>query len=417
MPARRILTALALLFACPLAIAQQPPKHPPASSQLPERESRTLAPGVVYTHILRSTPAGEPWSIHVLEMQRGLRGLQLEAVRAVPPGTEMRRELPTVMAESVARSGVEVLGVVNGDFDLGQPYLGISDGLDVSSGYVFTTGKSSWPAMAVLRSGQPLIDVPQVLIEATAGKRRWRLGALNKPLGSQHGGIGRLFTRDFRSTVRSEKPFRAVVLTAPRPRLPLRLGSRVSARVAELRENQTEVEIPPGAMVIAEPQESKSGLAELRRGEKVKVRIEASLQGQTGILHAIGGFPILVLEGQKRILGSPGEYLSRRHPRTAVCYNDRAILFAVVDGRQPQLSVGMTLDELADLMVSLGCRTAMNTDGGGSSVMAVRTEPDAASAADFRRAASAPSRLKIVNSPSDGQERGRGNAWIIVRKR
>jgi exopolysaccharide biosynthesis protein len=111
-----------------------------------------------------------------------------------------------------------------------------------------------------------------------------------------------------------------------------------------------------------------------------------------------------VLEGRKNIVGSPSKGLSQRHPRTAFCYNPQKIIFTVVDGRQPQLSVGMTLDELADLMVELGCTTAMNSDGGGSSVMAVRGEAVGAA-------------LQVVNSPSDGQERGRGNAWIVVVKK
>jgi exopolysaccharide biosynthesis protein len=67
----------------------------------------------------------------------------------------------------------------------------------------------------------------------------------------------------------------------------------------------------------------------------------------------------------------------------------------------------MTLEELGDLMVSLGCTTAINTDGGGSSVMAV---------AERGANGGIKPPLQIVNSPSDGQERGRGNAWVIVRR-
>jgi len=42
-----------------------------------------------------------------------------------------------------------------------------------------------------------------------------------------------------------------------------------------------------------------------------------------------------------------------------------------VDGRQPFYSEGITLDELAHLMISLGAQYAMNLDGGGSSTMVV----------------------------------------------
>jgi len=90
-----------------------------------------------------------------------------------------------------------------------------------------------------------------------------------------------------------------------------------------------------------------------------------------------------------------------------VCYNEQNYIFVVVDGRQPKLSVGMTLEELADFMVSLGCTEAMNTDGGGSAEMAASVPQKNSPGA---------SKFEIVNSPSDGPERGRPNAWIIVRR-
>ena len=126
----------------------------------------------------------------------------------------------------------------------------------------------------------------------------------------------------------------------------------------------------------------------------------------------MGGFPILAQNGRSRIVGAPSRSLAGRNPRTAVCYNDQDLIFVAVDGRQPALSVGMTLEELADLMVSLGCRVAMNTDGGGSTVMAVALPPKAPPDAALPDAAA----LQIVNSPSDGKERGRGNAWLVIRE-
>jgi len=63
----------------------------------------------------------------------------------------------------------------------------------------------------------------------------------------------------------------------------------------------------------------------------------------------------------------------------------------VVDGRQPKLSIGMTLAELSTEMLALGCAGALNLDGGGSSTLVVR---DAAT-----------HQLIVRNSPSDGKER------------
>jgi len=43
-----------------------------------------------------------------------------------------------------------------------------------------------------------------------------------------------------------------------------------------------------------------------------------------------------------------------------------------VDGRKPGVAIGMNYDELAREMLRLGCDEALNLDGGGSSVMAIR---------------------------------------------
>jgi hypothetical protein len=222
-----------------------------------------------------------------------------------------------------------------------------------------------------------------------------------------------------------------VVISGLSPALPLRVDSTVRGTVVNLVDSTRELPIPRDAMVLALriPVESTThstgtgqtasvtspiaSLALLKPGTKVKLQIRVTLAGRRGVRDVIGGFPIIVRDGRREIVGQPTEYLSQRHPRTAVCYNRKDIIFVVVDGRQPQLSVGMTLEELGDLMVSLGCTVAMNTDGGGSSVMAI-----AASQSDTRTGGAQHAvPLRIVNSPSDGQERGRGNAWVIVAKR
>ncbi|MEL7240094.1 MAG: phosphodiester glycosidase family protein, partial [Planctomycetota bacterium] len=58
-----------------------------------------------------------------------------------------------------------------------------------------------------------------------------------------------------------------------------------------------------------------------------------------------------------------------REPRTAVGVDatGRWLYLVVIDGRQPGWSGGMTLPQLADYMIALGCSDAVNLDGGGSS--------------------------------------------------
>ena len=81
-------------------------------------------------------------------------------------------------------------------------------------------------------------------------------------------------------------------------------------------------------------------------------------------------------------------------PRTAIGMIDtNHFVFVVVDGRSNGYSVGMDINELADLMLSLGCTEAYNLDGGGSSTMVYDDE--------------------LVNNPL-GRNKERGTSDILM---
>jgi hypothetical protein len=105
----------------------------------------------------------------------------------------------------------------------------------------------------------------------------------------------------------------------------------------------------------------------------------------------VGGSNIIVQGGHGILFTNA--FATTRHPRTAVGIDATGTLLTllVVDGRQPDLSVGMTLDELADEMLELSCADAINLDGGGSTTLVYRDEIS--------------QQLRVLNSPSDTQER------------
>ena len=66
----------------------------------------------------------------------------------------------------------------------------------------------------------------------------------------------------------------------------------------------------------------------------------------------------------------PNKHISGRNPRTAIGYYEPGhYCFMVVDGRQKGYSRGATLGEMSRWFSKLGCVTAFNLDGGGSSLM------------------------------------------------
>ncbi len=113
----------------------------------------------------------------------------------------------------------------------------------------------------------------------------------------------------------------------------------------------------------------------------------------------VGGVPVLIADGKIAIdweaEKSSKAFAETRHPRTAVALlKNGKFVMVTVDGRQPGYSVGMTLKELADFLVEMGAKDAMNLDGGGSTTMWLGG--------------------KVVNKPSDKEgERKVSDALLV----
>jgi hypothetical protein len=63
---------------------------------------------------------------------------------------------------------------------------------------------------------------------------------------------------------------------------------------------------------------------------------------------------------------------AERHPRAAFGLSDDALIAVACDGRRSSVDAGLTMLELADVMVGLGARHAINLDGGGSTTLVHR---------------------------------------------
>jgi exopolysaccharide biosynthesis protein len=64
-----------------------------------------------------------------------------------------------------------------------------------------------------------------------------------------------------------------------------------------------------------------------------------------------------------------------KHPRTAVgTRNSKKVVLVTLDGRTNE-AAGLTLNELASLMIALKCKDAVNLDGGGSTTMWINGKP------------------------------------------
>src|SRR5688500_8199433 len=105
----------------------------------------------------------------------------------------------------------------------------------------------------------------------------------------------------------------------------------------------------------------------------------------------------IIVEGGKDDARTGKGLADGPHPRTAVGIADggKRLLLVVADGRDKERARGMSLSQVAKVMLDLGCDSALNLDGGGSTAMVLR-DPKTGE-------------QTILNNPSDGKERAVAN--------
>ena len=142
----------------------------------------------------------------------------------------------------------------------------------------------------------------------------------------------------------------------------------------------TQTAIPPDGFVIrfsAQRSDIKNRIPELK-DKKITLNYNFSPDlRKKNIIHAVGGGPRLLKDGKIDISGQEENFkndiLNGQAPRTAVALTeDNHLLLLTVDGRQADLSIGMSLKELAQTLKTLGAVEAINLDGGGSARMVIR---------------------------------------------
>ncbi len=189
-------------------------------------------------------------------------------------------------------------------------------------------------------------------------------------------------------------------------------------RVSEMIDRTGNAQIPSDGFVISVQNKAKGDLF-------TRIKVGTKVTWQTSVTHNAGpqGFPIdsevrrtesafsgaeditngvsqLIRDGKIDITWEQEKasraFAETRHPRTAVAkLKGGKFLMVTVDGRQPGVSVGMILRELAEYLLSLGAVDAMNLDGGGSTTMFLDG--------------------KVVNTPSDKEgERKIGDAILVT---
>lgn len=347
-----------------------------------DRSYPEVGPGLEYIH---QRMGDVPWGIHVLRINRSQADLRLATT--LGQGTIFGLSRMSQQIEAFPAELGKPVAAINGDFYWIREglYQGDPSGLQIVNGELVSHpgGVSFW----IDASGRPQIGVVESRMLAYWPNDTSTPYLLNCERKDNQ---AVLYTPALGPSTRTAGG-REIVLEQDGNNvwLPLKPETTYLSRVKEVRD-QGDTALTSDTVVLSIGPELVDKVPAVKAGDVVRLYMGTS-HDLKDVRTAIGGGPILVQNGKV------GEWRGNqpRHPRTAIGWNDRHLYFVVVDGRQDDLSVGMTFPELANLMESWGCTDAINLDGGGSSTFWLGG--------------------KVMNIPSDGRERGLSNALVLYR--
>jgi hypothetical protein len=139
------------------------------------------------------------------------------------------------------------------------------------------------------------------------------------------------------------------------------------------------VTMPIRGAVISMPRSVLASASQPRMGDTIRLQYSTNVQQQTPFMNAVCGTPRLVRRGQAKheaqLEGSTGSrFINHALARSAIGTDSSGttlILAAVPADRTDRGTVGASLQQMAQIMGLLGCREALNLDGGGSAGMMV----------------------------------------------
>jgi hypothetical protein len=193
-----------------------------------------------------------------------------------------------------------------------------------------------------------------------------------------------IYTPQYNSQTGTDNTGTEVMVEMTRPTLILPNPSYATGFVRQIRVNQGNSLIPFNFIVLsAKGTAAQTLLANIQVGSEVHVSQEITSYDSdcttpnglswTKTYSSVQGAFFFLKNSQIRDFNDPGAL--ERNPRTAIVYNDQFIYFVVVDGRDTQHSVGMTIHELALFTRdTLGASWGVAQDGGGSSTLVINGE-------------------------------------------
>ena len=341
-----------------LTFAQNPTRRYTSSLSFTE-----IAPGIEHGQIA-SESTEEPLRINVLRID--LKRTRIKLVRALDQG------LGVETVSSLARRHRADAAINGGFFRLTGTYRGESTGLLVIDGKLISESHNDRADVGFINEGtstKVIFGHLKYQGDLSVGRTRHSVNGINRPVVADE---MILFTPEFHRTT----------LTNPD-------GVEVVVRrntVITVKDLTGSSQIPSDGFVISAVGKAREWIKQnVRQGSKLRFswKIIPSESNETAqwrrTYSVLGAGPQLIKSGRISVAHLQEQmseiFATERHPRTAIGKTaEGKLLMVTVDGRQPKISVGMSLFSLADLLLELNAVDAINLDGGGSDLDGGQTE-------------------------------------------
>jgi exopolysaccharide biosynthesis protein len=326
-----------------------------------------LADGIKHIKLIKYYN-GKPVRINIVEINRDI-AKDFEVKPAIASKT-----LPNKRTIRTIAQNTNSIVAINGGFF--KPQTGVPLGTLMIDGKIYTGPIYDRVALGIFEDG---FDIGRVKLDAkiTGNNQTIKIDNINQPRMLSSYILA--YTRDWGTTAPASPQY-GVQLQI--------VGNKITAASAN------PLSIPENGYVLVGP---KSQLGKLFGAKEIQIEFNTNPQWEN-VKHIVSGGPYLVKDGEVYVdmTSQKLQSIGGRNPRSAIGYTkDNDLILIVADGREGS-SIGLTLNELANLMKSLGCIGAINLDGGGSTVMYVNGQ--------------------IVNHPQQTGGIALSNAVVIARK-
>ncbi|MCR5481567.1 MAG: S-layer homology domain-containing protein [Clostridia bacterium] len=270
------------------------------------------------------------------------------------------------------------------------------------NGTIAYTGEENVTVTSAAVDGSEISEVVAQPVTITE-KTNTQINFFNVPHGSANG--LHLYNRHYASSTKTTGSNVEVVINCSNETgMQLRVNSTVKGTVASVNTNTANTPIGENQLVLSTVSNSATSgiLSCLVPGSEVEINTYDVNSGNANSLEdteeAMGIYYSIVENGRCVTSGTSV------NPRTAFgIKSDGSIVLYEIDGRQASHSKGVSLPDLANIMISLGCDYAFNLDGGGSSAI-------------YSRWPGIENNATRKNSPSGGSERAVANGLLLCYK-